>query len=338
MRSSARRAGRCMAAERSVTWQREASITSTSRLPTSSVAGLLPRPAGAARIGRGGALSDLPRHRGGRLPGVRARPPRTWAAPGRRRRPQLLRRRYRAPRLRGRAGRRWTPPTRDAWLAARRFISHRRRIATKRVTTRSSSSTRTGCGSRCSAGREPICEADDGRALRGEILRGRCRRRTSRSCATSTSRGCSIEIPRSSCSSRPPTSSTSILPMRSNRVCAAGSSPSRRPCAASPKSGRNPATSSGSCTTVGTSSWPPSAGTYAAGEARELVNEEAHTWTLREGRIARFEWGQDLGSALEAAGLSEQSCHEDQQQGCSSLRSPPLAHSHKRSEDATTAG
>ena len=33
----------------------------------------------------------------------------------------------------------------------------------------------------------------------------------------------------------------------------------------------------------------------------ELVNQEAHTWTLREGRIARFEWGQDLGKALEAA-------------------------------------
>jgi ketosteroid isomerase-like protein len=29
------------------------------------------------------------------------------------------------------------------------------------------------------------------------------------------------------------------------------------------------------------------------GSGMELVNEEAHTWTLREGRIARFEWGQD---------------------------------------------
>jgi len=37
----------------------------------------------------------------------------------------------------------------------------------------------------------------------------------------------------------------------------------------------------------------------------ELVNDEAHTWTLREGRIARFEWGQDLASALEAAVLRE---------------------------------
>ena len=37
----------------------------------------------------------------------------------------------------------------------------------------------------------------------------------------------------------------------------------------------------------------------------ELVNDEAHTWTLREGRIARFEWGQDLASALEAAVLGE---------------------------------
>ena len=38
------------------------------------------------------------------------------------------------------------------------------------------------------------------------------------------------------------------------------------------------------------------------GSERELVNKEAHTWTLREGRIARFEWGQDLGAALAAAG------------------------------------
>ena len=38
---------------------------------------------------------------------------------------------------------------------------------------------------------------------------------------------------------------------------------------------------------------------------RELVNKEAHTWTLREGRIARFEWGQDLGTALAAAGSAD---------------------------------
>ena len=38
------------------------------------------------------------------------------------------------------------------------------------------------------------------------------------------------------------------------------------------------------------------------GSERELVNEEAHTWTLHEGRIACFEWGQDLSKALEAAG------------------------------------
>ena len=37
------------------------------------------------------------------------------------------------------------------------------------------------------------------------------------------------------------------------------------------------------------------------GSEREIVNEEAHTWTLRDGRIARFEWGQDLGKALEIA-------------------------------------
>jgi ketosteroid isomerase-like protein len=37
----------------------------------------------------------------------------------------------------------------------------------------------------------------------------------------------------------------------------------------------------------------------------ELVNQEAHTWTLHEGRITRFEWGQDLGKALEAAGFPD---------------------------------
>jgi ketosteroid isomerase-like protein len=41
------------------------------------------------------------------------------------------------------------------------------------------------------------------------------------------------------------------------------------------------------------------------GSEKELVNEEAHTWTLHEDRIARFEWGQDLGKALEAAGFPE---------------------------------
>jgi ketosteroid isomerase-like protein len=45
--------------------------------------------------------------------------------------------------------------------------------------------------------------------------------------------------------------------------------------------------------------------TRPRGSERELINEEAHTWTLREGRIARFEWGQDLGKALAAAGLPD---------------------------------
>jgi len=43
--------------------------------------------------------------------------------------------------------------------------------------------------------------------------------------------------------------------------------------------------------------------TRSRGAERELVNEEAHTWTLHEGRIARFEWGQDLGKALAVAGV-----------------------------------
>ena len=41
------------------------------------------------------------------------------------------------------------------------------------------------------------------------------------------------------------------------------------------------------------------------GSDREFVNKEAHTWTLRDGRITRFEWGQDLETALEAAGTSD---------------------------------
>lgn len=41
------------------------------------------------------------------------------------------------------------------------------------------------------------------------------------------------------------------------------------------------------------------------GSDREFINKEAHTWTLLDGRITRFEWGQDLGTALEAAGFSD---------------------------------
>ena len=37
------------------------------------------------------------------------------------------------------------------------------------------------------------------------------------------------------------------------------------------------------------------------GGEKELVNREAHSWTLRDGKIARFEWGQDLATALNAA-------------------------------------
>jgi ketosteroid isomerase-like protein len=41
------------------------------------------------------------------------------------------------------------------------------------------------------------------------------------------------------------------------------------------------------------------------GSASELVQEEAHTWTFRDGRIVRFQWGRDLRGALEAAGVRE---------------------------------
>jgi ketosteroid isomerase-like protein len=45
--------------------------------------------------------------------------------------------------------------------------------------------------------------------------------------------------------------------------------------------------------------------TRSRGSHTDLVQEEAHSWSLREGRIARFEWGRDLESALEAAGLRD---------------------------------
>ena len=35
------------------------------------------------------------------------------------------------------------------------------------------------------------------------------------------------------------------------------------------------------------------------------IQEEAHTWTFRDGKIVRFERGANLENALEAAGLSE---------------------------------
>lgn len=37
----------------------------------------------------------------------------------------------------------------------------------------------------------------------------------------------------------------------------------------------------------------------------EISQEEAHTWTLRDGKVVRFEWGRDLVAALERAGLAE---------------------------------
>jgi ketosteroid isomerase-like protein len=43
--------------------------------------------------------------------------------------------------------------------------------------------------------------------------------------------------------------------------------------------------------------------THGRGSQSELVQEGAHIWTLREGKVARFEWGRDLSAALEAAGL-----------------------------------
>jgi ketosteroid isomerase-like protein len=37
----------------------------------------------------------------------------------------------------------------------------------------------------------------------------------------------------------------------------------------------------------------------------EIIQEEAHTWALRDGKVVRFERGRNLEAALEAAGVSE---------------------------------
>lgn len=39
------------------------------------------------------------------------------------------------------------------------------------------------------------------------------------------------------------------------------------------------------------------------GSESVLVQDEVHTWTLRDGRVTRFEWGRDLAKALSAVGL-----------------------------------
>jgi ketosteroid isomerase-like protein len=43
--------------------------------------------------------------------------------------------------------------------------------------------------------------------------------------------------------------------------------------------------------------------TRGRGSQVELVQEEAHTWTFRDGMIVRHEWGRDLDAALSAVGL-----------------------------------
>jgi ketosteroid isomerase-like protein len=46
--------------------------------------------------------------------------------------------------------------------------------------------------------------------------------------------------------------------------------------------------------------------TVRGGSKSEIIQEEqAHTWTLRDGKVVRFERGHNLKSALEAAGLRE---------------------------------
>lgn len=47
----------------------------------------------------------------------------------------------------------------------------------------------------------------------------------------------------------------------------------------------------------------------------EVRHEEAHTWTFENGGLVRFEWGRDLRSALEAAGLEEEQPASQQPDG-----------------------
>jgi ketosteroid isomerase-like protein len=44
---------------------------------------------------------------------------------------------------------------------------------------------------------------------------------------------------------------------------------------------------------------------HVRGSEGEAVHEQAHTWTIRNGRIVRFEWGRGWDQPLEVAGLSE---------------------------------
>jgi ketosteroid isomerase-like protein len=44
---------------------------------------------------------------------------------------------------------------------------------------------------------------------------------------------------------------------------------------------------------------------HAGPPSRTEIQEEAHTWTFREGKVISFERGPNLEDALEAAGLSE---------------------------------
>ena len=44
---------------------------------------------------------------------------------------------------------------------------------------------------------------------------------------------------------------------------------------------------------------------HAGRPSSSEIQEEAHTWTFRDGKVVRFERGRNLKSALEAAGVPE---------------------------------
>lgn len=44
---------------------------------------------------------------------------------------------------------------------------------------------------------------------------------------------------------------------------------------------------------------------YHVSKREDIQREEAHIWTLRDGKVVRFEFGRELKDALDAHGLSE---------------------------------
>ena len=68
---------------------------------------------------------------------------------------------------------------------------------------------------------------------------------------------------------------------------------------------RSPRTSTSTNSSTAGMPWSPPSPSGGRRGARARSSSDGRTWTLREGRIVRFEWGRDLEAALQAAGLRE---------------------------------